>query len=240
MRLSMAILAGLVAVAPPALAQDGRRGGSTEATLQITARGSVETPADDVTATAAITGTGKTDAAAAASARAKLDTMTRSLAAIGVSAAAITEQPVSETDTMMTIADTMEASATDEEGKTARRVVQIRVGSAAKLREVGEVLMRQDAEQVGTPTLALTDDAAARQAAIVKAVAKARADAETYAATIGMRVLRITRVTNQSPKLVDIDEADFVKRMATLGMAGTPSGVTTSATVTIEFAIGTR
>jgi hypothetical protein len=45
------------------------------------------------------------------------------------------------------------------------------------------------------------DEPAAHTAAIAEAIAKARADAEVYAAAMGMRVVRIVRVGNVKPKI---------------------------------------
>ena len=45
------------------------------------------------------------------------------------------------------------------------------------------------------------DEAAAHSAAIAEAIAKARADAEVYAAAMGLRVVRIVRVSNTKPKI---------------------------------------
>ena len=238
-KLRLLIVTGLLATSTAAGAQSGR-GAASEVTLQIVARGVVTSAADKVTVSVGIPGKGTTAAAASAAADAKLASVTRALAAVGVAGDAITVQPTGGglLGMMSGIGDMTTVDVGDgTPEKSTVRTVQIRLPDVAKLQQVRDVLAAQDIAGIGAPELALTDDRAARAAAITDAVTKARGEADTYASAVGLRVLRITRVSNQSPQLFDMNQLDVLKRMTNLGGA---RDVTTDATVAIDFVMGPR
>lgn len=83
------------------------------------------------------------------------------------------------------------------------------------------------------------DPAAAAKAAREQAIAKARKDADDYAASLGYHVVRMTRVSNASPSLGMRDLHSIVGYANTAPSRLNPSyfGSATYATVGIDFVI---
>ena len=90
----------------------------------------------------------------------------------------------------------IESEAAERKVARATMVVRLRDPSraAALFEALGSV---QGASALTPPEYRLTDDRAARRAARADAIASARADAEAYASALGMRVVRIVRVSER-------------------------------------------
>jgi hypothetical protein len=76
--------------------------------------------------------------------------------------------------------------------------VEIRLGDATRAQGLQRNLESIDAATVAAPVYDLENDSAARRAARAAAIANARADAESYALALNMRIGRILRVTERT------------------------------------------
>ncbi|RHW16829.1 SIMPL domain-containing protein [Sphingomonas gilva] len=83
-------------------------------------------------------------------------------------------------------------------GYQARNTVSVRFRDISKAGAILDALVKQGANQINGPTLSLANPDEALDEARVDAIAKARARAEIYAKTLGMRVVRIVAVSEAS------------------------------------------
>src|ERR1044071_593832 len=72
--------------------------------------------------------------------------------------------------------------------RSASLAVTVTFADMSLLRRVQQLLDQKDAVTLESPAYELSDNRAARRAAIADAIQKARADADSYAASLGMRV----------------------------------------------------
>jgi uncharacterized protein YggE len=203
----------LALAAAPAAAEPLAPG---EVLLELGAIGTATVPADLATIRLTISGSGETEAAA----RADLETRYRRVAAAarqaGVPAAAITRAEPSQIEDLRTFDVTEEPPLPDgapvEAGATpptrppgvpthfSNSAVIVRVTDLALVPAIRRALdAAADTEFSNpTPVYSLIDSRAARQTARAQALAAVRADAEAYAASLGMRVARIVRVSERT------------------------------------------
>jgi uncharacterized protein YggE len=80
----------------------------------------------------------------------------------------------------------------------ASTTVTITLRNLSRLSSLKAALTAAGGELIGEPDLRLSDDVAARRAARSKAYARGRADADAFAATMNMRVVRVARVTERA------------------------------------------
>jgi uncharacterized protein YggE len=100
-------------------------------------------------------------------------------------------------------------------------------------------------EEVESPTYSLSDDRPARRAARAEALEQANADAEAYAAGLGLRVARVVRVTERIglESLSLLSDASERVRLAMRSpvAAGASEGrepeIRTSVVVGVDFAL---
>jgi len=81
---------------------------------------------------------------------------------------------------------------------TTRSTVNITLRDVGRLDPLRAAVTAAGGELSGQPDLRLSDDTNARRAARAKALARARGDADAYAAALNMRVVRIARVTERA------------------------------------------
>ncbi|HEY0114094.1 MAG TPA: SIMPL domain-containing protein [Allosphingosinicella sp.] len=216
-------LAGALALQPPAGWQDGAAsllmggsGGSTAASpvqtqplaanevlLEVNASGIETSRADLATITFRLSGHGSTEAAARADHDAAVRRVREAAGAAGVATADIEVNPASGASAAYaTLRDALnvetrpagDGTAPQEEMSSS---VEIRLRDMARLDELTRALEAAGAQAIGRPSFTVRDDSAARRAARTSALARARADAEAYAASLNMRVARIVRVTER-------------------------------------------
>jgi uncharacterized protein len=97
------------------------------------------------------------------------------------------------------------------------RMVTITVEDLTKLDGVRALGNGDDYYPLSQLQLFTRDPAAAKAKAVQQAIAQARAEAETYAAAMGYRVVRITRVSNAKPSLNLPDIMGLIGGMAMRG-----------------------
>jgi hypothetical protein len=181
---------------------------ANEVLLELGAMGSDSSPADLAEVSVTIKGRGKNEEAARAAHDAMLNRVKEAARVAGVVAADIEEgDPHVAPDMDSSMTDLMEpmrplrpgqSTQATEEPFAASSVVKLRVRNVDRLEALEEAVEKAGAETVGSPQYSAENTGAARQAARRKAMAQARTDAETYAAALNMRVVRILRVTERT------------------------------------------
>lgn len=205
--LSLALLVSvpLIAVAQaPVTTQQLANG---ELLLQLGAIGVETVPADVAIMTASLMGRGETEAAA----RADLDRRYRALAAAaqgaGVPASAISQSEIraSSVDDMammnaVAAMDDNMAMAESSPMMSASSTVIIRVTEMGRIAAARRAIEATIGNDLGSLFVmySLDDNRAARQAARTRALATVRAEAETYAASLNMRVARMVRISERT------------------------------------------
>lgn len=179
-----------------------------EILLELGAMGSETSAADLAEVSLTIKGRGMSEEAARAAHDAILAKVRAAASAAGVVSADIEPgDPDVGPDSDGGMVDLMEplrplrpgqsAQATDQPFAAAS-TVKLRVRAIDRLESLEEAVRKAGAETAGEPKYSSENTAAARQGARRKAIAQARTDAETYAAALNMRVVRILRVTERT------------------------------------------
>lgn len=134
-----------------------------------------------------------------------------------------------------------EASAAAQQ-HAVRSAVEIRLREVGRLAAFQERLKGLGIADLGGPTYSLSDEREVRRRARDEAIVNLRADADAYAASLGMRVVRLVRV---SERLADffglMTGAGPARRMeATITGASTSSDVEVLAIVSADFALASQ
>jgi hypothetical protein len=96
---------------------------------------------------------------------------------------------------------------------------------------------------VRSPVYSLVDDSAARRSARAEAITAARADAESYAAALGMRISRVLRVTERGGLdflSMMVSESEAARQMQWFPVGQAEPQVTTYAVVGVDYAMVPR
>lgn len=244
----------LALVAVPAAAQAQAPLAPGEVLLELGSIGTATVPADLATLTAHVGGRGDTEAAARAEVDARYRRVIAAARQAGVPAAAITEGPRSQIADVRTF-DAMEMPPPSGGAAAppppppppshfASRSAVVRVTDLARVDAIGAALAAAAETEPGNamPVYSLTDSRAARQAARTQALAAVRADAEAYAASLGMRVARIVRVSERTgvgllPHL--LGDPTLPRRLFGPGENRNPN-VTVVVVVGVDFALAPR
>ena len=187
-----------------------------EVLLEVNALGLVTTRADRATLSFTITGSGENDAAARTAVQQNIAEIRAMLRGQGVADTDIRVQPISTytIESAMTAMD-VNATVTDmnafEAVQAAENVAEAAPAPGTSANAQTEVVIRNIDRVAGIQSAltergifatagvvyALNDDTVPRRQARQQAMQKARADAETYAASLNMRVARVVRVTER-------------------------------------------
>lgn len=240
MRLVIAL--ALAAAAAPALAQRVSTAplAAREVLLEIDAIGAVRTPADRTVLLVQLQATGANAAAARADLAAREERLVAAAVAAGVARSDIGEP---RSDGLMGLVNNealVQAGAGQagpEEEQTARKSLEVAIVDRSAIERIRAALETAGGRVTG-PSYMLTDDIAARQAARARALTRARADADAYARSLGMRVGRIVRVSERAT--MDTASADMVQTMMRrfMGSLGGPDpDIETSIRVSVDFAL---
>lgn len=243
-----AFLVAIGAVANVTASAQTVSAGTSTVELRISATGQSVQPADYVTIYVPISTSGDTVLAARAANGAAVAKLTAALMARGVERSAVTlltsfgrlgfigNEAYDPNDGSMapqTLAD-MAAR------KSASSTIRIRLTNTSLFDSVRDVLEQQNLTPLGSPLYELNDDRAARTAAVANAIATARQDADAYAAPLGLRVVRITSVSNYGDATPVIPDANFLLRMMTGPQEPTAKSVETRAQVWVNFVLAPR
>lgn len=228
-----------------------------EITLEIVETGNVETPADVITFNIVLTARGKDANAAQAAVTARFDQAKKALVEKGISPDAVTWAPAAtpfgfvgneamnfadpvqdDGDNQKSLRDALAAlPGADDDSKWAHANMRIRLNGPKQMGVVRQVVYAQNLTMAGAPDTELVNDHAARQGAIAAAIGRAREDADIYAANLGMKVVRISKVSNQR-QAGGMDYLALAKSF--IAPKTRETSVTTSADVVVEFVIAPR
>lgn len=187
---------------------------ANEVLLEVNATGSVTARADMATLSVAIRVQASTAEEARRDAEAQVRRITEAARRAGIAAADIeageiqtysdemygntmtmdTNMAMMEANAAMAAEEMVDAAYTPMVAATGQMTVKVR--NIARLEAVQAAIA--EAGGYASATYTLSDTAGPRREARVQAIAAARADAEAYAAALGLRVLRIVRVTERS------------------------------------------
>jgi uncharacterized protein YggE len=218
---------------------------SGEIPLEVAAKGVSTFPADKATMVLNLRCSAATSAEARKLVRERADNLSRELIAAGVPSRNIAiDEPIARLGFVgnEAIQSVMDAAQQGEAKpkRSSSLAVTVTFADLALLRRVQEMLDQKDAVTLESPSYELSDNRAARRAAIADAIQKARADADAYAASLGMRVARLTRVRDQDAQASPFgDYGELFQKFAQQRNA--PSGrVETDVRISVEFALAPR
>jgi uncharacterized protein YggE len=232
---------------------------ANEVLLEVNATGSVTTPADLVTIQMQVSASGATEAEARSNADALVRRITQAARAAGIPAADIEAGQINTMSDMMMMdtnmamtADSMENSAdmyasndmamTQGESVTsANGMVEIRLRDVGRLDAVTRALGEAGGYVLPLPVYSLAESAGPRREARTRALAAARADAEAYAAALGMRVARVVRVTERAGMdWFSMMMNESAMRRAMNGGAQNEPEIETTMMLGVDFALAPR
>jgi uncharacterized protein len=211
-----------------------------ETLLQVEARGIDSRAPDVATMTAGIATTGRT---AATALQANSAVAQRIIAAIR--AANVESRDVQTRELHVEpVFDTSERAVAEGRseriiGYRAQNRVILRLRDLGRAPELIDAMLSAGANMVDGPEFSLSDDTAAGLAAQTDAIRRARQDAETYAAALGMRVARILRV-NERGRYGGEEETIVITGTIFHRAPVEPGQVSTRVHVWVDFALVPR
>lgn len=259
-----AVLAGsILAAQAPALAADtlatAPQLAPGEVLLQVNGLGNVRSPATLATVTGTADARGATEAEARQALQAKVREMTAAARAAGAGADDIRvgDETVSRIDEGIYAAEMPVDTAAPGAGQAprertpffAQRTVTVRLRDAARARALNARFGGYRSTPgyyfaAGGPVYELVDESGPRRAARAQAIANARADAESYAAALGMRIVRVLQVTERGGLdflSMTVSESNaLIRAMRSFSSAQAEGQVETYAVVGVDFVLGPR
>ncbi|HEY0149295.1 MAG TPA: SIMPL domain-containing protein [Allosphingosinicella sp.] len=237
-------LAGVTAPATPAAAQDVAISlAPGEVLLKVEAEGEHLARPDVVSIQAGVVTTGRT-AKEALAANAQL----ANRLVLAVRGAGVEPRDMQTSNLAVTPQFARDRMDRDEEegvrsitGYVARNTLALRLRDLSKAADIINALFEAGANEVRGPRFSLSDPAPAIRAARLAAVAAARAEAETYAEALGMRVSRVLRVSEREPFDTDEEGGSIIVTGSAIRPAPLePGEVSTSGRVWIDYALAPR
>jgi hypothetical protein len=125
-------------------------------------------------------------------------------------------------------------------GYLARNRLELRLRDLGKAPDIVNALFEAGANEVNGPSFSLSDPAPALRAARRAAVAAARAEADTYAEALGMRVSRVLRVSERQSFESENDGTIIVTGSRVQPTVIEPGEVATRVQVWIDYAMVPR
>jgi uncharacterized protein len=126
-------------------------------------------------------------------------------------------------------------------GYTALNVVQVTLDDLGRIGDVIDAATRSGANRVQGIQFTLRDQDTVRAAALREAATRARAEADVLAGALGLKVLRVLTVEENSPRIVPIRPMAVARMAAGAAEAATPVEAGTldvSAEVTLTVEVG--
>jgi uncharacterized protein YggE len=119
--------------------------------------------------------------------------------------------------------------------------VEVRLRNPDKVGELTQALQEAGVEVLAEPVYAAGDQSEARRTARAQALASARADAEAYAATLDLRVVRVVRVTERMGMdlmSLMLSESSPLRRLFQNQEQSQGPDIPTYVAVGVDFALG--
>jgi hypothetical protein len=220
-----------------------------EVLLEVHGLGIVRTPATSAVISTTLYGRGTSEADAQRSLDAEIQRATAAARAAGAAPADIVLRPGPSSSDAVYDFDVVETGGTDGTPRSRMYMSQttlvIRLRNAAAARDLSvRVGGSEPSGLYSGLNYELADDRAPRRDARRQAMAAARADAETYADAIGMRIVRVVRITERAG--LDFASLPFTERAATsrfnagFGRSVEDAQVETIAVVGVDYVLGPR
>jgi uncharacterized protein YggE len=239
LRNSLALVAASLALNQAAWAQDAYRP-ATGTLLQIEADGSVKVAPDTMSVSASVVTTGAT-AAEALDRNNKL--AGRLIQAVKASNIRIARLQTSDLEVRPRFAETKNQDDDDTPprilGYVAHDTLEVELSEVAQAGNLISLMFEAGANEISGPQFSLRDPAPAQRKAEQAAIAAARAEADSYAAALGMKVSRVLRVSDTG--FGDNDRNTIVvtgSRVAATPIE--PGDVTYTATIHVEYLLEPR
>jgi uncharacterized protein YggE len=219
-----------------------------EVLLQTSTLGQIVSAPDRASLSVLVSAQGPNNEVALREARTRVSRVTAALTAAGIAPADIVAGEVNigvnygnMPPELIVAAASGSFNGNGPDGQTAMGTLRITIRDIARLAAVRAALAAQDVT-VAAPSYSLADDGAARNAARAQALQKARAEAETYAASLDMRVARIVRITERlgldGLSLMVTDMPAFNRMFSRMWRPATD--VETLVAVGVDFALAPR
>jgi len=223
---------------------------SGEVLLEVNALGYVTSRADRATLSVVVSAEAADAPAARRATEAKLTRVVAAVRAAGIAAEDIdagrvttsVAYPPVTADMAMTVAA---SGAPNADGTpptrtaTGNATLTITIRNVDRVEPVRDALAANDVESYMPPDYRLVENSAQRREARLQAMRKARADAESYAAGMNMRIVRVVRVTERlglGGLGLIASEADTVGNLFSRSWRRSPE-VDTIVTVGVDFAL---
>ena len=244
----LALLALLVPVA--AIAQSAP---SRDVGVEIVGSGTIEVPVTRFTVSVEISTTGPTQTAADTSRDRKRAEVVAALGRVGIPATALTEPqkpldgPLSAKNSDMMVMT--EATDPAEDGEkpsfTSNQTLVLELASVDQVVAARGVFAKLEGVTAGAPSPVVGDTMGAYRQAKAKALANARLDAEAYAKELGLRVQRVSKITEAGNGMFFPGFQTFFQRLMTAGgpqglkgmFEGKPGTVRVDASIIVEFVL---
>jgi len=223
---------------------------ANEVLLEVSARGAVRTRADRAQIVVTATGRGSDDAAASAALEAALGRVRQTAAEAGVAPADIGTVRANSMAALMGLAGAATTAQTveipedmDEQADptvSKSRAIQITVRDVGQLAALRSRLQALDVGNVEA-FYELSENAPARQEARAGALAQARAQAEGYAAAMGLRIVRVVRVSERiSANGMGVDAYRSLMEMFLSAAGADSEHVEATVDLSVDYALAPR
>jgi uncharacterized protein YggE len=202
-----------------------------ETLLEVEAEGEHLSPPDVMEISAGVVSTGRTAAEAMKANSAVANRIAAAARANGLS-------PGDLRTSALSLNPAFAEGKDDEEkprivGYRAANTLNLRIRDLAAVPRLIDALIKEGSNDIDGPKFSLSDDTQARKAARQKAVGLARAQAQDYAEALGMRIVRVLRVSERQAR-----SETLFQLASNNGPPVEPGEVETSVTVWVDFALG--
>ncbi|HYJ28848.1 MAG TPA: SIMPL domain-containing protein [Allosphingosinicella sp.] len=224
-----------------------------EVLLSVNGLGNVRSPATLATVSGSADARGTTEAETRRALQAKVGEMTAAARAAGATAddIRVSEETISAVDTDIYTADMADPTAEPRREQPrffGRATVTVRLRNASRAQALYARFGGYAAGGYyfggGGPIYELIDESGPRRAARAQAIANARADAESYAAPLNMRIVRVVHVTEREGLdflSMTVSESNaLIRAMRSFSSAQAEAQVETYAIVGVDFVLGPR
>lgn len=233
------ILLGLL-VPAVALAQPATQ---REVSLELVSSGTVIVPASKFTMSVDISATGDSQAKADANRDSKRADVAEALVKLGIPATALTVPPKSLdaplAEPLLPTEVVADGDDAEKPSFTSSVTLELNLTTAAQVIAAREALAKIEGVSAGSPSSDVGDREGLYRQAKLKALANARADANAYATSMGMHVVRVAKISESGGGMFPPGFQSFFQRLLT---SGGPAGLkgmfeTTPGTVRIDAAL---
>jgi uncharacterized protein len=237
---SGAVALGMMGAAPAAGQDVALALAPGETLLKVEAEGEALSRPDmmEIEAAVVTTGSNARDALRANSALA--ERLIEAVRAAGVEARDVRTSDLSVRPRVKGGEDDDEAARPRILGYLARNSLSVRLRDLARTPEILEALLEAGANEVDGPTFRLADPKSALEAARRDAIAKARAEAETYSDALGMRIARVLNVSERREDYGRGGEIIVTGTRRNNGPPVEPGELATEVTVWIDYALAPK